>query len=264
MSKVKYILLAFILVFIFNFSSAYSIVMVLLNGKIIDKSTGKPVATKVKFIEKSGKVHQSNSNSIDGIFQQVMPAGIEYSVIIEGWIPEEKLRKLSVPNYQEYTEFGFEYNVDKIDVGTILASGSIFQSNSSEIKSEFEPLFDYIKEVNKSKKGLIFDAKISTADSYFAPKTISEKYVVKGKSKTRKVTLTTETQLTKLIDDRQTKLIVKFENMGINSKNLNFTPELVIKKPKPNSKVKSKSKTLSVEEIFSNNLTIKIERIINL
>ncbi len=265
MYKVKSYILLFIVLFLLSFSNSFSVVMVLLNGKIIDKATGKPIATKIKFTDEKGTVHQSNSNSIDGVFQQVLPAGTKLNIIIEGCLIDENQKVLNVPNYDEYTEFGIEYKVDKIDVGFVIATGSIFEKNSTELKAEHKSLFDYIKTIDKSKIGLVYNVNISSSDSYFAPKTVTEKIVEKGKTKTKKRQITSEEQLENLLTKRKEALIQHFLNIGIRAKNLNFTTELIVKKPNPKAKLKTKSnKTLNFDDVFSNNLTIKIERIMKL
>lgn len=239
-------------------------VIILINGKLIDKANGKPISTKVRFIDSTGKEHSSNSNSIDGIFQQVLPSGNSYTMIVDGWVLDYNQRNIVVNDYTEYTEFGYEYQVTKLAAGLVLASGHIFKKNSSELIPESDVLFNYIKELNKTQKGLVFSADISSSDSYFKPRSKTVKIVEGGKSKSRKIQQSTEAILKDLLDDRKSVLLEKMKELGINPKNVNVKTDLIVKKPMPNIKVKTGKKLVKIDDVFSKNLDIKIERIMKL
>jgi len=255
-------LLILFIVLIFSAINLYSGVIILINGKLTDKSTGKPIATKIKFIEESGKVHQSNSNSIDGKFQQVLPVGKLYDIVIDGWVIDNHLRTIHIGEYQEYTELEYNYLAEKISVGMIIGSDNIFEKNSSQIKTDKLDILKYVKEFTRNQRGIFLQANISSTDSYFNSKSIKESYLDKrGRKKIRTVKKSNEEQLRQLLDERKNALITKLNELGIPLNNITINTELVVIKPKVNKKSK---KQVQVEEIFADNLIVKIEKVLKL
>ena len=238
-------------------------VVILINGKIINTENGKPIAAKVKFIDENGKVHSSSSNSNDGVFQQVLPSGFTYSVFIQGWLTNKELSKIVVPKYSEYAELGYEFRVTELKKGLIISATNFFEKNSDVIKPDAIETLKSIKGLNSTQSGLVFEATINSGDSYFQKKTVKESYTEKGRKKTRNVVLTPEKQLNELLDKRKEKLISMLNELQIQQNNVNIKTELIVHPPKPKAKVKtkSKSKVISTDEIFADNLIIRIDKV---
>lgn len=243
-------------------------VIVLMNGKLTEKSTGKPIAAKIKFYDKSGKEHSSNSNSNDGVFQQVLPPGNEYTVVVVGWIVSPEKRKLIIQDYKEYTEFSSDFELVEIKPGLTLTSAKIFEKNGSNINAESDEFFKYLKYIGSSHKGVIFEVAINSADSYFETKTVKIQIAEKGKRKTKNIKSTTDEQLTQLLNQRKVEFLNKLTEYSIPEKSVNIRTELVINKPKPKAKVKTKKKSKTIvettPELFPDDVILKIDRVIKL
>jgi hypothetical protein len=241
--------------------------VVLVNGKLLNQSNNKPVATKIKFIDIDGKVNSAASNSEDGSYQIVVQSGKDYGIVVEGWLPSNEMQRISIPAFTEYSELNYDFSLVQIKKGLILSAGNFFEKNSNKIKPEGLEQFQNIKNLLTEQKGLVFEALIRSGDSYFKKKTYNETYKIKGKTRTRKATLTTESQLLELLDKRKSALIEILETNNIPLKSVNIKVELQVRDPQKNSskiKTNKKSKSFTIEEVFSENLTISIDKVIKL
>ncbi|MBX3043033.1 MAG: hypothetical protein KIT33_02195 [Candidatus Kapabacteria bacterium] len=242
----------------------YSNSVVLVQGKLINKSNNKPIGTKIKFIDDEGKEITSSSNSGEGDFQIVVPSGKKYDVIIEGWLQEKDIQKIDIPVYNSYSELGYEFLLTPLKQGISLASGAFFEKNSEKFNSNFDEVVSELKKLLKHQKGIILEAKISSADSYFKSYKVKENYLdKKGKKKVRDKTVTTEVQLNDLLDKRKLALEEILSSHNIPLKSVNISTELIVNPPKPKVKVKTKgkNKSVSLDELFSENLIITIAKV---
>ncbi len=270
--KIKLMIQLIVIISLAGICNLSAGVIVLMNGKLTEKSTGKPIAAKIKFFDKSGKEHSSNSNSNDGAFQQVLPAGNEFTVVVVGWIVSPEKRKFVIQDYSEYTEFEKDFDLVEIKPGITLNTAKLFEKNSSGINSESDDFFKYLKLMSKNQNGVIFEAAINSADSYFETKTVKIQVTEKGKRKTKSIKTTTDEQLTQLLNQRKVEFLNKLTEFSIPEKSVNIRTELVINKPKPKAKVKSKkkSKKKSIQVIdttpgiFPDDVTLKIDKVIKL
>lgn len=252
-----------LLIFFFSAYALQANVVVLVSGKIIDTETGKPVTTKVKFIDDNGKAISTPTNSNDGAFQQVLTSGNSYQVVVEGWLTNNEQKILKIPAFTEYAELGYDFKVKKLQEGLVVSANNFFEKNSEKIKPDAVEEIKSIKELMKNQVGLVFEVTINSSDSYFKKKVVKESYIQKGRKKTRNGTVTTETQLNELLDKRKNAFIELLKELQIQPKNFNIKTELVVIPPKPKAKIntKSKSKQVHVEELFADNLIIKIEKV---
>jgi hypothetical protein len=260
----KYLITAVIFLTVFlGIANSNSGVVVLMNGKIVNAENGKPVTAKVKFVDENGKVHSSSSNSSDGVFQQVIPSGYTYSIFFDGWLTENVVNKIVVPKYSEYSELGYEFKVTEIKQGLLISKTNFFEKNSDKINPEAKETLQSLKDLIVNQKGIVFEVSINSADSYFQKKTVKESYTEKGRKKTRNVVISTEKQLLELLDKRKENLINLLDELKIHQKSINMTTELIVVQPKPKAKIKTKSKSqiLSTDEIFADNLIIRVDKV---
>lgn len=240
-------------------------VIILINGKLTDKTTGQPVAANVRFMDGKGKIHQSNSNSLDGIFQQVLPCDASYDLFVAGYIPDDDKRSFNIPPYKEYVELNYEIGVTKISEGMPVISDNVFIKNESSVNGNFRGFLSYLKTFGDIQKGVMFDIIISSGDSYFAEKKAKESYVVKGKKKIRTITIKSKEQLSDLVEARIEAFKNEASKIGLQLRNVNFVSDVVVNKPKKAAKKNKKSsQTTDKEEVSLPNITLKINRIIKL
>lgn len=257
-------LLILLLIFFTSLSGLYSGVVVLVNGKLTNITNKKPIATKINFVSTENKVYTAASNSNDGTYQVVLQSGMDYYVVVEGWLPQAESRFITIAPHNEYAELGYDFQVEQLKKGITILSGNFFEKNSANIPADVKEKFHILKNLFKEQKGLSFEAVIKSSDSYFKSKKVKETYEHKGKKKTRMATVTSEIQLNELLDKRKQALMDILQEFEIPLKSVNIKTELIVLpsgKEKSRVKTKTKKKSISVEELFSENLSIKIDKV---
>lgn len=241
---------------------SYAGVVVLVKGNLNELSGNKPIGSKIRFIDSDNKESMVNSNSLEGEYQSVLQSGKTYRVVVDGWIVDEENRVLNIPEYDQYAELVYNFKLKKIEAGLKLYSNSFFEKNSAELSDKSSVALDLVSDMIRSQKGIVFEFIISSEDSYFKSIKKTETYKdSKGKNKSRKVTVTTEEQLLNLLEKRKEVILEKLKERNISSKSVNFKLDLIVKKPLPNVKVKAKGKLAKLDDLFTNNLVIKIDRL---
>jgi len=233
---------------------------ILVTGNIYDQLSGKPVSTDIKFIDESGNVSRLKSNSIDGFYQQVLPSGKNFIVVFADYIPSNRENTIKIAPYDKYSELKIDYNLVKIDAGLEIFHIDAFVPNSPKFNDQNKPRFDELKELIKTQKMIFyFDITISTEDSHFKPTKEKVTVLVKGKNKTKTVTIKEQELAKRLIEQRKNAILDLMKELKINSRNITFTENpVVIKKSKRANKKKSNS---TVTSSNYNTLAIKINRV---
>ncbi len=213
----------------------------LITGKLIDETTNKPVAAKVTFLGSDGSLNKVNSNAIDGEFQIVVKKNTDYDIIVEKYLVPSENRTYSTPNFSEYTEFNKTFYVKKLESGLKLAEFNTFNPNQSEINKHNSGHFKFLSEFLKQQLGTTVEIIVSSSDSHFKAKTITEEQIVKGKKKKVKVKLSEKDIALELIKSRIDAIKATLKEFKVPERNIVFTENVVITKPVPKKKTKGKT-----------------------
>lgn len=109
---------------------------ILVKGIIIEENTKEPIGVSIELRSEDGKKIKTQSNSETGLFEQLLPSGVKYLVILNS---DDVLRKefeFSTEVADKYKEQVTEWTVVKPNMGSKIFSGNIFNPEQSEISSE--------------------------------------------------------------------------------------------------------------------------------
>lgn len=109
---------------------------VLVKGIIVDENSNEPIGVSIELRTGDGKKIKTQSNSITGLFEQLLPAGETYNVILTA---DDILRKefeFNTDKSSEYKEQKAEWTVVKPIAGSRIFSGEIFKTGDSGISDE--------------------------------------------------------------------------------------------------------------------------------
>ncbi|MDT3738964.1 MAG: hypothetical protein RO257_05620 [Candidatus Kapabacteria bacterium] len=137
----KLVLITFVLILSFSniaFSQFLSgkNAQILVKGIIVDENSNEPVSVSIELRTGDGKKIKTQSNSNTGLFEQLLPAGETYNVILTA---DDILRKefeFSTDKSSEYKEQKAEWTVVKPKEGSRIFSGEIFKTGGSGISDE--------------------------------------------------------------------------------------------------------------------------------
>lgn len=256
-----------ILIFVFMFMLAPAVAqdnnVVLLNGYVRDITDGKPVTTKVKFINSSGSILEARTNSEDGSFQLVLPNGHNYNIVIEGYLQTDHDVMFDLSKINKYSEMARTLNVMKLEQGLELLAIDAFVDNDSKPHDTLSKYLDFIKHLLVQQKGLHLELIINSVDSYFKDKTVKKTITEKGKKKTVNVNISAQEQLKELLEKRSNTLRELIKPLKIQERNAIITTDLIVAPPpKPVKKTKSKTPEQPKEPVFD--LTVKIARVMKM
>jgi hypothetical protein len=227
---------------------------------------GSVISTKVKFINSEGVVFEAKSNSADGSYQQVLPVGEQYSIIIEGYLLTDHAVLLNLQNLTKYYEMTRNFDVIKLTEGFELLKIDAFVDNDSKIHDSLNTYINFLKHILTHQKGLHIDLVINTGDSYFKDKKVKQDcYRERRKRNNITVTVKNKEQLSELLDLRAEVLRDLIKNNKIQERNASVSTDLIeTTAPKVVKSTKKKSKTPPPpkEPVFD--LTVKISKVMKL
>ncbi len=209
---------------------------VIVQGKVIDVNSGKPVGTQLLFIDEKGKKSSGKSNSIDGTFQQPLNFGSINTVLIKGYLPADNHLTIDLTQKNQYEEMALDIYVKPFEAKTELFNYKFFEPNDSVVinKEEFKELKTFLDFNPNIKLNFV----ISSYDSWFnKSKRRIEKTDKKGKISYKTVSYSTKEQLSDLLDARIVSLRNELKENNIFIKIDAFVKDLQVV---PESKKKMK------------------------
>ena len=164
---------------IFKFLIIFSTVVTFANpamikGKITDLYTGSPIAVNIELRDTKGGKIKINSNSISGLFEQVLNSGEKYKVILSGANILREEFDYQMPDSGKYFETNVEWKAKNISVGSEIYKLKLFNVNSAEISSEGLAEIAKLKEVMKFNRAISIDISICSKDSYQNEKKVDQ------------------------------------------------------------------------------------------
>jgi hypothetical protein len=260
----KYIIFIALFFIAFNPSISNDKSVVLVSGIVKNVEDGSIITTKVKFINSEGLVFEAKSNSTDGSYQQVLPVGEQYSIIIDGYLLTDHAVLLNLQNVTKYHEMTRNLDVIKLTAGLELLKIDAFVDNDSKTHDSLHTYINFLKHILTHQKGLHIDLVINTGDSYFKDKKVKTTVIEKKKKKNITVTIKNKEQLTELLDLRAEVLRELIKNNKIQERNASVSTDLIeTTAPKPvKSTKKSKTPPPPKEPVFD--LTVKISKVMKL
>lgn len=224
------ILLIIFVIFSFDEASAQSNAIVLLQGKVIDITSGKPIGTSLYFINSKGKPALCLSNSLDGSYQQSLPSGEIYYVIVKGYLPEDNELKIDLSSIGKYEEINNNIYVKPFQSNLELFKFKFFEPNSSVVINKH--FFQYIKTFVNFNPEIKLNIIVSSYDSWFDnSKRRIEKVDKKGKVTYKNQNYTTKEQLSDLLDLRITNLRNELKDIQVVLKRDAFIKDLKVVSP---------------------------------
>jgi hypothetical protein len=195
---IKYLLIA--LIFIITAFPANAQIMnnkggqVMLKGIVRDDLTGTPISVNLEFKSSSGNKIKVVSNSVSGVYEQVLKAGESYEVILSNFDIIRKTDKIQAINASQYQEQSQDFTVTRLTPGLQLYKLSAFGKSSHSVSDETKKIFDDLQELMKFNRNVKFEVIIS--GDYQPPKQSVTSSSTK-KDKKSKATTTTKSKKTK-------------------------------------------------------------------
>lgn len=169
-------LLALLLAFNLNSNAQFlsgDNTQILVKGIIIDENSKEPLGVSIEMRTEDGKKIKTQSNSETGLFEQLLPSGVKYTVILNS---DDILRKefeFSTDVAEQYKEQLTEWTAVKPKKGSKVFSGNIFNAGQSEISSEGLMKLKELQMLLRFNRSLYVEFEISGENS-LAEKRLSE------------------------------------------------------------------------------------------
>jgi hypothetical protein len=168
------------LIFLFGFfivcfaSDSFSQgVVTLLQGRISEKGTNKPLEANIKFKSLGGKIITAKSNYSDGAYQLVLKPGETYVLTFKDYFPIDRSTVISIPDSKSYSEVTMNFVVETVHQNMELYRFSGFEPNSYNIIDNAKPNFQALKtflEFNPKVNVKITVSSIDSKVKYSTPK----------------------------------------------------------------------------------------------
>ena len=168
-------------------------VQVIVKGKISDEFTGKPVTCTIEMKTQSGKRIKTNSNSIDGYFEQVLNAGESYEFSFSGYDIVKKIQNIQLDNVDKTVEKTMNFSVRRLTEGVQLYALNGFDKGTTRLNWAGNAAMKELEEILKFNRGAKFEFVVSSKDSYSSvvktedPKDKKSKKEKKSKKKSKSV-----------------------------------------------------------------------------
>jgi hypothetical protein len=134
---------------------------VLLKGVVRDDITGGPVSVNIEFKSNSGNKIKVVSNSIDGVYEQILRAGESYEVLLSNFDILRKVEKVQIMNTTQYQEQSQDFTVTRLSPGLQLYKISAFDKSSHKMTNEAEKTLSDLQELMKFNRNVKFELTIS-------------------------------------------------------------------------------------------------------
>lgn len=207
--------------------SAQTKANILLQGKVIDITNGKPVGTSIYFINTKGKPSLCLSNSLDGSYQQALPSGEVYYVIIKGYLPESNELKFGFSTISQYEEITSNIYIKPFQSKIELFKFKFFNPNDSVVINK--QFIEFIKIFRTFNPEIKLNFIISSYDSWLDnTKRKVEKIDKKGKVTYKNESYTTKDRLSDLLDARINNLRNELKDNGVVFKKEAFIKDLKV------------------------------------
>lgn len=181
--------------------SAQTKANVLLQGKVIDITSGKPIGTSLYFINSKGKPALCLSNSSDGSYQQSLPSGEIYYVIAKGYLPENNELKFDLSAIVNYEEINTNIYIKPFQPNLEIFKFKFFEPNDSVVINK--QFIKYIKTFVNFNPEIKLNIIVSSYDSWLEnSKRRIEKIDKKGKVTYKNENYPTKVRLSDLLDSR--------------------------------------------------------------
>ena len=214
--KIFSVLLIIIILFVNSAQSKPLGAVVLLQGKIIDKTTRQPVGTSFRFTDESGKKNQSQSAANDGSFQVVLNSGENYYLALKEYIVLEPSAYFQIPSNSSYTEMTQNIYVRKVTPGVELFSFKAFEPNSKTLVERAHQTLIEVKNFMAMNPNINLKLTISSGDSWFKGSTKKVEFTdKKGKTKTKTVKVSAQEMLTEFSKSRYDEILRHFDELKI-------------------------------------------------
>lgn len=172
---------------------------ILVKGRVTCEKTNEPVGTEIEFRSQNGKKIRTQSNSITGNWEQVLPPD-KYTVVLHSWNVARKTYEIEVRPKSKYTEITKDFTVLRLLPGDELIQIQYFKTNSSEMQSDISEIIQQIKEILKFNRGAEITFYVSASDMFKPTENIHVKEIQnqpnkKDKSKSPKSSQKNEPKL---------------------------------------------------------------------
>ncbi len=237
--------------------------VILLNGKIDEYDSGKPLGLKINFVASDGKKVIVNSNSIDGSYQAVLNADETYKVLIQDYMIIKGDKEITLPKVSEYTEKYQNFTCSKLAPGMVLSTYKMFKPNEDKLLASELQMLNEVKELLANNPRLILKIIVSTEDSWFGPKKIKVNDPKSKRKKPQTITISTEERMKELLEARVKNVQDYLINNGIKDKRIDIEKKLVYHQPAPIKKTKCKN-IPQAQVVTVDNIIISVARLMNL
>lgn len=229
MKKITFLIILLGLFAIANSQAQFpgSSIQVVVKGIVKDEFTNKPLGVLIQFKTANGKKIKINSNSIDGQFEQVFPAGEKVQVTLSGDNIFRTEFDFQVMNTEKYMEQKVEWTAKSIRVGAKVMSTNLFENGSTDLNQEAKQKLEELKEILRFNRNVNVDLSINASD--VKPANVEEpaksKNKRRGKNSTKPVSSTPAVDLNQIVDARLNSLESYFKSWGTDAKRVTLKPD---------------------------------------
>ncbi len=166
----KFILSLMMLSFINLFSQIGSTAII--KGEITDYYNGKPISVNIEFRDNNGSRIKIISNSITGMFEQVLKPGEHYKVLFSGDNILREEIEYNMPDSGKFFETFVKWKAKNMNVGATIYDYKLFRPNSADIIDEGMEYLNNLKEVIRFNRAISIEMTVCSKDSFKGEKNI--------------------------------------------------------------------------------------------
>ncbi|MCX7879971.1 MAG: hypothetical protein N2517_04855 [Ignavibacteria bacterium] len=248
-----------ILSFFFLFAQNNSLrATTLLKGKVVERSTNRPLETKFILVDESGKIIKIKTGS-DGSFHMPINQAGRYKIFSDDWLALEP-EEIEINSTQTYYEKEVVVYILHFKPGQTIKNVIGFGDKPPFLKPEGKKVFTILKELNQYSPKLFFKILLKINESNFTTQT---KTIKEGK-KNKKIILTPRQQAQELAEKWIEETQNFLNSLKFPKRKYKISVEY-LHNPIKSKAIKKKSKEKeSFETTPEANLEIIIDSILNL
>lgn len=134
------------------------------NGKILDKNSGNPLAVSIEFTEPSGNSIKTQSGG-DGFYQQVLKEGIKYTVSFKANNILNTEEELFLESQAGYKEHNVDFELNELKAGNVIMNFDAFNSDASTMTADGQKMFDKLKNIMQFNRSLYIEIIVNDSNT---------------------------------------------------------------------------------------------------
>lgn len=139
---------------------------VLVKGTVTDKDTGEPAGVKITIHTINKKKIKTQSNSVSGHYEHLLPAGQVYKFVFTNYDILRKEQTVEVRQSAKFSEEEIDFTVQKLKKGINLMDMNMFDPNSSSLTSSGKRKLKELQKIMRFNRSIKLDLIVNANDSF--------------------------------------------------------------------------------------------------